>query len=161
MAEVLTLFGLCYHGLRRSVGQLSSTSPSRLIPLTSLTAVIIASRTCKMANVKTNAMCIACHLPSLVMSRFRWFSKAFFLAHSQVINPTRCQDDLTPPGAPPNNTMVFIPGGGIAGVVAARTPHEQSINDFVIVEAKSIFGGRMTQMTFGVIVSYIMEKGPN
>ncbi|KAI6045881.1 hypothetical protein EDC04DRAFT_2029701 [Pisolithus marmoratus] len=98
-----------------------------------------------MANVKTNAVCIARHHPSLVMSRFRWFSKAFFLARSRVTNPTRCQDDLTPAGAPPNNTMVLIPGGGIAGIIAARTPHEQGINDFAIVEAKSIFSGRMTK----------------
>ncbi|KAI6038860.1 hypothetical protein EDC04DRAFT_1843005 [Pisolithus marmoratus] len=104
MAEVLSLFGLCYHGLRRSVGQLSKpvkwpTSRPML---------------CALCTIFLLLLCLGL-------------------------------DDLTPAGAPPNNTMVLIPGGGIAGIIAARTPHEQGINDFAIVEAKSIFSGRMTK----------------
>ncbi|KAI6146040.1 hypothetical protein BKA82DRAFT_1008577 [Pisolithus tinctorius] len=72
---------------------------------------------------------------------------------AQDANATRCQADLTPAGAPPNNTKVLILGGGMAGVIAARTLHEQ---------AKPVFGGRMAQTTFGVNGSqYVLEKGPN
>ncbi|KAI6032492.1 amine oxidase [Pisolithus marmoratus] len=50
----------------------------------------------------------------------------------------------------------------MAGVIAARTLHEQGIDDFVIVEAKGIFGGRMSRRQFGVNgSSYVVEKGPN
>ncbi|KAI6145944.1 hypothetical protein BKA82DRAFT_4162829 [Pisolithus tinctorius] len=77
-------------------------------------------------------------------------------------NATKCLADLKPDGAPPNNTKVLILGGGMAGVIAARTLHERGIDDFVIVEAKHEFGGRMAKQTFGVNGSeYVIEKGAN
>ncbi|KAI6137896.1 amine oxidase [Pisolithus tinctorius] len=83
-------------------------------------------------------------------------------AVAQDANTTACQSNLTMAGAAPNNTKVLILGGGMAGVIAARTLHEQGIDDFVIVEAKHVFGGRMAQTTFGVNGSqYVLEKGPN
>ncbi|KAI6145934.1 hypothetical protein BKA82DRAFT_1006193 [Pisolithus tinctorius] len=101
------------------------------------------------------------------MTRFR-FSLATVLLSllsgvvAQDVNATRCQADLTPAGAPPNNTKVLILGGGMAGVIAARTLHEQGIDDFVIVEAKHVLGGRMAKKTFGVNGSeYVIEKGAN
>lgn len=109
---------------------------------------------------------IAYPLLFLAMPWFRVSAAAVFLtlltgAVAQAANATQCQSTLTPAGAPPNNTKVLILGGGMAGVIAARTLHQQGINDFVIVEAKHVFGGRMSQTTFGANGSYVIEKGAN
>ncbi|OJT14243.1 Polyamine oxidase [Trametes pubescens] len=47
------------------------------------------------------------------------------------------------------DASVLILGGGVAGVIAARTLHEQGITNFTIVEAKSELGGRLASTTFG------------
>ncbi|KAH7913158.1 amine oxidase [Hygrophoropsis aurantiaca] len=47
------------------------------------------------------------------------------------------------------NATVLILGGGVAGVIAARTLHEQGINDFIIVEAREELGGRLINLNFG------------
>ncbi|KAI6106451.1 amine oxidase [Pisolithus croceorrhizus] len=82
-------------------------------------------------------------------------------AVAQAANATQCQADLTQAGPPPNSTKVLILGGGMAGVIAARTLQQQGITDYVIVEAKHVFGGRMSQTTFGTNGSYVIEKGAN
>jgi len=58
---------------------------------------------------------------------------------------------------------VIILGGGVAGVIAARTLHERGINDFLIIEARDELGGRMQTHHFGKTGgrSYVVEKGPN
>ncbi|KNZ71880.1 Polyamine oxidase [Termitomyces sp. J132] len=43
----------------------------------------------------------------------------------------------------------LILGGGVAGVIAARTFHEEGIDDFLIVEARNELGGRLKSATFG------------
>ncbi|TFK83625.1 amine oxidase [Polyporus arcularius HHB13444] len=48
------------------------------------------------------------------------------------------------------DTKVLILGGGVAGIIAARTLHEQGIDDFIILEARSELGGRMMSRSFGV-----------
>ncbi|KAJ6482097.1 amine oxidase [Mycena vitilis] len=48
-----------------------------------------------------------------------------------------------------NQKSVLILGGGVAGVIAARTLHEQGVNDFLIVEARDELGGRLHSMEFG------------
>ncbi|KAJ7629425.1 amine oxidase [Mycena polygramma] len=48
-----------------------------------------------------------------------------------------------------NQKSVLILGGGVAGVIAARTLHEQGVNDFLIVEARAELGGRLHSMEFG------------
>jgi polyamine oxidase len=53
---------------------------------------------------------------------------------------------------------VLILGGGVAGVIAARTLHEQGIDDFVIVEAGGELGGRMMTAKFANLT---IEQGPN
>ncbi|KAF8961609.1 hypothetical protein BDZ97DRAFT_1905477 [Flammula alnicola] len=53
---------------------------------------------------------------------------------------------------------VLILGGGVAGVIAARTLHESGIDDFVIVEARGELGGRMMTATFA---NKTIEQGPN
>jgi hypothetical protein len=47
------------------------------------------------------------------------------------------------------DTQVLILGGGVAGIIAARTLAAQGITDFVVVEARNELGGRMRSTTFG------------
>jgi 2-polyprenyl-6-methoxyphenol hydroxylase-like FAD-dependent oxidoreductase len=47
------------------------------------------------------------------------------------------------------DTQVLILGGGVAGIIAARTLAAQGITDFLIVEARDELGGRMRSTTFG------------
>jgi polyamine oxidase len=62
----------------------------------------------------------------------------------------------------PNHTTVLILGGGMTGIIAARTLHEQGIDDFIILDAKSELGGRMSPRTFGVAGrQVVLEMGPN
>ncbi|KAI0351674.1 amine oxidase [Trametes cingulata] len=47
------------------------------------------------------------------------------------------------------DASVLILGGGVTGVIAARTLHEHGIKNFTIVEARGELGGRLTSQTFG------------
>ncbi|KAG0694709.1 hypothetical protein DFH29DRAFT_1033165 [Suillus ampliporus] len=70
---------------------------------------------------------------------------------------TRRNDDGSP-----KDTKVLILGGGVAGVIAARTLHEKGIDNFLIVEARDQLGGRMQNYTIGVPgKQYTVELGPN
>ncbi|KAF8797561.1 amine oxidase [Phlegmacium glaucopus] len=53
---------------------------------------------------------------------------------------------------------VLILGGGVAGVIAARTLHQNGIDDFLIVEARHELGGRMMSHTFA---NKTIEQGAN
>ncbi|KAF9480663.1 amine oxidase [Pholiota conissans] len=53
---------------------------------------------------------------------------------------------------------VLILGGGVAGVIAARTLHKNGIDNFLIVEARDELGGRMQTLDFG---GTVIEQGPN
>ena len=60
------------------------------------------------------------------------------------------------------DTKVLILGGGVAGVTAARTLHEQGIDDFIVVEARHELGGRMMSHTFGATGDeWTVEVGAN
>lgn len=48
-----------------------------------------------------------------------------------------------------HDTTVLILGGGVAGIIAARTLHEKGVDNFLIVEARGELGGRMRSMEFG------------
>ncbi|KAG9311051.1 hypothetical protein JVU11DRAFT_8951 [Chiua virens] len=62
----------------------------------------------------------------------------------------------------PTHTTVLILGGGMTGVIAARTLHEQGINDFIILDAQGELGGRMIHMPFGEPGrQVVVEMGPN
>ncbi|KAJ7485571.1 amine oxidase [Mycena latifolia] len=52
-------------------------------------------------------------------------------------------------GPPKHDTSVLILGGGVAGIIAARTLHEKGIDRFLIVEARDELGGRMRSTQFG------------
>lgn len=59
------------------------------------------------------------------------------------------------------DATVLILGGGVAGVIAARTFHEQGV-DFKIVEALPQLGGRLQPFTFGVEGNqHVLELGAN
>lgn len=47
------------------------------------------------------------------------------------------------------STQVLILGGGVAGIIAARTLAAQGITDFLIVEGRNELGGRARSATFG------------
>jgi polyamine oxidase len=71
--------------------------------------------------------------------------------------PTRQNDDRSMKDA-----KVLILGGGVTGVIAARTLHEKGIDDFLIVEARGELGGRMQNYEIGVPgEQYTIELGPN
>jgi len=57
---------------------------------------------------------------------------------------------------------VVILGGGVAGVIAARTLYEHGITNFTIVEARGELGGRMQTQTIGSPGNeWVVERGPN
>ncbi|OAX37625.1 amine oxidase [Rhizopogon vinicolor AM-OR11-026] len=65
-------------------------------------------------------------------------------------------------GRSTKDAKVLILGGGVAGVIAARTLHEQGIDDFLIVEARDELGGRMQNYEIGAPgEQYTVELGPN
>ncbi|KAK0185046.1 amine oxidase [Armillaria mellea] len=48
-----------------------------------------------------------------------------------------------------DSKTVLILGGGVAGIIAAKTLHEAGIDDFIIIEAQGELGGRMKSHHFG------------
>ena len=58
----------------------------------------------------------------------------------------------------PQHHKVLILGGGVAGVIAARTLYQNGIDDFLIVDAQDELGGRMMSYTFA---GKTIELGPN
>ena len=61
-------------------------------------------------------------------------------------------------GSDSNHYKVLILGGGVAGVIAARTLHQNGIDDFLIVDALDRLGGRMMNYAFA---GKTIELGPN
>ncbi|KAJ7760480.1 amine oxidase [Mycena metata] len=57
--------------------------------------------------------------------------------------------DMPPLATVKHDKTVLILGGGVSGIVAARTLHERGIHDFLIVEARDELGGRMRSTEFG------------
>lgn len=93
------------------------------------------------------------YLPSaLLLASFVAYSRArgLPLSRSRSIDVPDTKD-----------ASVLILGGGLAGVIAARTFHEQGIN-FTIVEARSELGGRLQSFKFGAPgKEYTLENGAN
>jgi polyamine oxidase len=59
-----------------------------------------------------------------------------------------------------NDHQVLILGGGIAGVMAAESLHQQGIRNFKILEARNQLGGRMMSFKFGAPGrQYVLELG--
>jgi len=64
----------------------------------------------------------------------------------------------TPSVSESKHHKVLILGGGVAGVIAARTLHQNGIDDFLLVEAHHELGGRMMSYTFA---NKTIEQGAN
>lgn len=47
------------------------------------------------------------------------------------------------------HVKVLILGGGVSGIIAARTMHLLGMDDFKILEARDELGGRLKSFTFG------------
>src|SRR5712691_4146955 len=59
-----------------------------------------------------------------------------------------------------SNPQVLIPGGGVAGVMAAEALHRRGIENVKIVEARETLGGRMKSFSFGAAErEYVLELG--
>lgn len=56
-------------------------------------------------------------------------------------------DTSDKPGS--KDATVLILGGGVSGIIAARTLRENGITDFRIVEARGELGGRLRSIQFG------------
>ena len=60
------------------------------------------------------------------------------------------------------DASVLILGGGVAGVIAARTLFQRGHNNFTIVDARSELGGRMQNRAIGKgSKQSFVELGPN
>ncbi|KAF9219363.1 amine oxidase [Gyrodon lividus] len=93
------------------------------------------------------------------------FSRRFpLLGLLAALSGVFAQNPTNTPTATPasNHTTVLILGGGMAGIIAARTLHEQGIDDFIIIEGKIELGGRMIPKAFGIPGrQVVVEMGPN
>jgi len=71
-------------------------------------------------------------------------------------------ENATTPSTASLDTTVLILGAGMTGIIAARTLHEQGIDDFILLDAKTELGGRMIPKPFGVPGRQILiELGPH
>lgn len=60
------------------------------------------------------------------------------------------------------DASVLILGGGVTGVIAARTLHERGHDNFIVVDARGELGGRMQTEAFGTPGNtHTVEQGPN
>jgi len=58
----------------------------------------------------------------------------------------------------PSDSKVLILGGGVTGIIAARTLHANRIDDFIIIEARDELGGRLKSTNFAGLT---VELGAN
>jgi hypothetical protein len=59
-----------------------------------------------------------------------------------------------------SDLQVLILGGGVTGVMAAETLHRRGVDNFKIVEAREMLGGRMKSFSFGAAGrEYVLELG--
>ncbi|KAF4588706.1 hypothetical protein EYR40_010260 [Pleurotus pulmonarius] len=59
------------------------------------------------------------------------------------------QSDTASGDSVQSNPRVLILGGGVAGIIAARTLHQNGLENFLIIEARDEIGGRLRSHTFG------------
>lgn len=59
------------------------------------------------------------------------------------------RDDTSAKRQNAKDATVLILGGGVSGIIAAKTLTEKGIKDFKVVEARDELGGRLHSETFG------------
>lgn len=78
------------------------------------------------------------------------FTPSFFASVLLAFFPLACAKSAHAAEADEAEPVkILILGGGVSGVIAARTLHERGINDFKILEARNELGGRVKSLTFG------------
>lgn len=114
----------------------------------------------------------------MVFTSLPWFLQLLFFWPVSLVSARvtpRASNDLVQ-----EDQKILILGGGVgkqnsrlhpitswwvissAGVIAARTLHEQGFENFVIIEARNELGGRMMSRTFGIAErQHIIELGAN
>ncbi|KAF9814640.1 hypothetical protein IEO21_05003 [Rhodonia placenta] len=98
----------------------------------------------------------------LVPNPFLWCLLTLLLVNKQSAYARSVERSLPEDGEVIADPTVLILGGGVAGVIAARTLYEQGITNFVIVEARGELGGRLQTETIGVLGNqWVVERGPN
>lgn len=89
-----------------------------------------------------------------------WLSTVFHSVRFAFLSSSTTAS--VPPASSPNDNRVLILGGGVAGLHAAQTLHQQGVDDFIIIEARTELGGRMKNFTFGASGrEYVLEAGAN
>ncbi|RDX40974.1 amine oxidase [Lentinus brumalis] len=95
------------------------------------------------------------------MSAFLWLA-AYGLLSALAFPIVPDGQSVLSSGLGRKDTKVLILGGGVAGIIAARTLHEQGIDDFIILEARNELGGRLMSRSFGVEGNqWMVEVGAN
>ena len=87
-----------------------------------------------------------------------WLQVLFLLFSSGLVHCVATTTGSNTPVSASKHHKVLILGGGVAGVIAARTLHRNGIEDFLIIEARNELGGRMMSHTFA---NKTIEQGPN
>ncbi len=96
-----------------------------------------------------------------LMSAFLWLA-AYGLLSALAFPIVPDGQSVLSSGLGRKDTKVLILGGGVAGIIAARTLHEQGIDDFIILEARNELGGRLMSRSFGVEGNqWMVEVGAN
>ncbi|THH07776.1 hypothetical protein EW145_g3150 [Phellinidium pouzarii] len=91
---------------------------------------------------------------------FRLVGLAVLALHALGVSGVNIQHDVR--RSVGKDASVLILGGGVTGVIAARTLHEHGHDNFIIVEARDELGGRMQTKTIGKAGStFTVEQGPN
>ncbi|KZP30087.1 amine oxidase [Athelia psychrophila] len=85
-----------------------------------------------------------------------------FAALASLLPPSTASVASESKASDGKDKKILILGGGVAGIIAARTFHEQGFDNFVIVEARDELGGRMRSTTFGSTGNeWTVELGAN
>jgi len=92
----------------------------------------------------------------LMTSRRLQLLLLLFSSLSQCATIGRSVNTPSVPESKPHKVLIL--GGGVAGVIAARTLHQNGIDDFLLVEARHELGGRMMSYTFA---NKTIEQGAN
>ena len=87
-----------------------------------------------------------------------WLQVLLLLFSPGLVHGAVTATTSSAPPAKSQNYKVLILGGGVAGVIAARTLHQNGIDDFLLVDALDELGGRMMSYTFA---NKTIEQGPN
>lgn len=148
-----------YNGSSPQEKQQTTEVPSSLyLPSSSYTGVFPMYIPTLSKSVMGHGSSPFCPLTS--WTSWLWWPCAF---HALRYPYTRDQHDVTLPYEhSQNDYRVLILGGGVAGLNAAQTLHQEGVDDFMVVEASGKLGGRMKSFVFGSPGrEYTLEAGAN